>query len=240
MKKKGLALLCCLTLWTAAASAELTWPALSTQGQANVQSYVQQVNQDLAALGAPTVNAVFECFPGVVSLGITGEDNAEMSEGVELSFSLSGNVMTALTIRATNLDVFASLVASCLQAANPGTETSAYLDTPASYVQQARSHPDNSFGADMTDTDWLQGDSVRVYYSYRPDEFHDGENWLQAVLVFPRSAEGTPEPTFAPAPTPTVYQEESWESEVDPTPTPVLEFQSIPNSVPEGELEPMN
>ena len=81
---------------------------------------------------------------------------------------------------------------------------------------------------------------MRVYYSYRPDEFHDGENWLQAVLVFPRSAEGTPEPTFAPAPTPTVYQEESWESEVDSTPTPVLEFQSIPNSVPEGELEPMN
>ena len=89
----------------------------------------------------------------------------------------------------------------------------------------------------MTDMDWLQGDSLRIYYAYRPNEYHDNANWLQAVLVFPRGAELTPAPTFEPTPTATVYMEESWESDIQSTPAPAIDFQSVPNSYPEGEVE---
>lgn len=39
----------------------------------------------------------------------------------------------------------------------------------------------------MGDADWYQGDSLRIYYAYRPNEYADNNNWLQAVLIFPFS-----------------------------------------------------
>lgn len=238
MKRRWLTLLCALLLmFVSAAQAEIQWPALTTEGQQRVHDYVQQINANLSTLGSYPINSVFECYPGIVSLGITGQDNAEISEGVELSFTLQGNTVTALTVRCTNLDLFAPLTASCIQAASPSLGLTDCLEVPASYVKQATSAPDNSFGSDMTDMDWLQGDSLRIYYAYRPNEYHDNANWLQAVLVFPRGAELTPTPTFEPTPTATVYMEESWESDIQSTPAPAIDFQSVPNSYPEGEVE---
>ena len=33
--------------------------------------------------------------------------------------------------------------------------------------------------------DEMNGTIPRVYYAYKPNEYHDGANWLQMTLIFP-------------------------------------------------------
>lgn len=227
MKRRLTALLCALLLCASAAQAALDWPVLTTQGQQTVQAYVQRVNDNLATLGMPMVNSLFEAYPAMMNFGITGQDNGEIPEGVELNFVLSGNVVTSLMVRTTSVELFAPLVGSCIQAAEPDRLLEEALTVPAEKAALVQQAPGNSFEDAMGDTDWLQGDVLRVYYAYRPDEYHDGNNWLQAVLVFPRAGEETPAPTFAPAATPAPELQEGEE----PTPTPrLVEFAPRPES----------
>ncbi len=227
MKRWLMLLLCALLLCVPAAQASLEWPVLTTQGQQSVQTYVQRVNGNLAALGMPAINSLFEAYPTMMNFGITGQDNGDLPEGVELNFVLSGNVMTSLTVRTTNVELFAPLVASCIQAAEPTRLLEDTMVIPAEKAALVKQAAGNSFEDVMGETDWLQGDRLRVYYAYRPDEYHDGNHWLQAVLIFPRTGEETPMPTFAPVGTPTPELQEGEE----PTPTPrLMEFAPRPAS----------
>ena len=91
MKRRWLTLLCALLLmFVSTAQAEIQWPALTTEGQQRVHDYVQQINANLSALGSYPINSVFECYPGIVSLGITGQDNARNFRGCGVKLYLTG------------------------------------------------------------------------------------------------------------------------------------------------------
>ena len=106
MIKRFLALLCCLLLAASVAQAAIDWPVLTTQGQQAAQTYIAQVNANLSSLGAANINSLFECYPVIMSLGITAQDNADTPEGVELSLQLQEEGMVSLTVRSIYPDSF--------------------------------------------------------------------------------------------------------------------------------------
>lgn len=217
MRKHFAALLtCAMLLLASSAQGALSWPVLSTPGQLQVQSLVQSINEHLASLGAPQVNSLFESYPALMIFGVTGQDDAAMPEGTELTFTLNGDVLTAITLRTSNISSFAALAASCIQAVDPTLTQQEAMATPSEQMRLATTAPDNSFGESMGDTDWLQGEQLRAYYSYRPNEYHDNTNWIQMVLIPPMGSVATPTPTLAPTATPAPILEDGEE----PTETP--------------------
>lgn len=226
MMRRFLALLCCLLLVVPAAHAALNWPVLTTQGQQAAQAYIDQVNANLSSLGAANVNSLFECYPVIISMGVTAQDNAETPEGVELSLQLQTEGITSLTVRSIYPDTFAALAGSCVQAADPTRTLEDTVAEAAEKAALAQQNPIDSFEDVMRETDWYQGDTLRVYYAYRPNEYSDGDNWLQAVLIFPFTGQPTAQPTIEPTATPTPIPDE----EVTPTPR-LVEFSPQPDGV---------
>lgn len=226
MMRRLLALLCCLLLMASAAQAAIDWPVLTTQGQQAAQAYINQVNANLTALGAANINSLFECYPVIMTFGVTALENADTPEGVELSFSLQDQCMVSLTVRSMDPETFPALVGSCLQAADPSRTLEDAVAEVSAKIQPALQSPGNSFEDEMGEMDWYQGDTLRVYYAYRPNEYADNNNWLQAVLIFPFTGTPTAQPTFEPTPTPSPIPDE----EVTPTPR-LLEFSPPPDGV---------
>lgn len=226
MIKRFLALLCCLLLAASVAQAAIDWPVLTTQGQQAAQTYIAQVNANLSSLGAANINSLFECYPVIMSLGITAQDNADTPEGVELSLQLQEEGMVSLTVRSIYPDSFGALAGSCVQAADPSRTLEDTVNEAAAKAALAQQSPDDSFEDVMGETDWYQGNTLRVYYAYRPDEYSDGNNWLQAVLIFPFTGLPTAQPTLEPTATPTLIPDE----EVTPTPR-LVEFSPKPDGV---------
>ena len=203
--KRILALLAAmlLTAYALTAHAALPWPNNMTQGQAELQSYIQRVNDNLATLGTPGINSLFECYPFNASLGATGMDDAEIPEGVELTFTLYGDSLNTLILRVQDAGRFAAYAAACIQAASPhATTLQDAMKGPSAHVKAAQKNPGNS----IEDTvDILNGPAPRTYYAYYPNQYHDGVSWLQMTLVFPLAGYGetgvaaTPAPPAAPS-----------------------------------------
>lgn len=224
MMRRILALLCGLMLLVPAAQAAIDWPVMSTQGQQQAQAYIEQVNANLTTLGAANINSLFECYPVIMTFGITAMENADTPEGVELSLALQTEGMVSLAVRSIYADTFAALVGSCIQAADPERTLEDAVAEVAEKVNPVKQNPNDSFEDAMGDADWYQGDSLRIYYAYRPNEYADNNNWLQAVLIFPFSGVPTPQPTLEPSPTPSPIPDE----EVTPTPRQV-DFFFVPD-----------
>ena len=103
MMRRILALLCGLMLLVPAAQAAIDWPVMSTQGQQQAQAYIEQVNANLTTLGAANINSLFECYPVIMTFGITAMENADTPEGVELSLALQTEGMVSLVLGLTLL-----------------------------------------------------------------------------------------------------------------------------------------
>lgn len=197
MVKRLCALLCALLLLPASALGEISWPEPLTTGQTLLREYIDRVNQNQSQQNRGWVNSMFECYPTFAVLGMTALDMAEVPEGVELSFTLNSDSLDTLQLRVNDPTRFASLAASCIQAASPTTSTlEDALADPTAYAEKAISNPGNSFEDTIDD---LNGLTPRVYYAYYPNQYRDGVNWLQMTLIFPLagSAEAsatTPEP----------------------------------------------
>ncbi len=226
MIRRLIALLCCLLLLAPVAQAAIDWPVMETPGQQAVQAYMNQVNANLTSLGAANVNSLFECYPVIMTFGVTAQDNADTPEGAELTFSIQNDGMASLTVRSIYADTFAYLAGSCIQAADPARTLEDAVTEVANKILPAQQAPGNSFEDVMGETDWYQGDTLRVYYAYRPNEYADNQNWLQAVLIFPFTGTPTAQPTFEPTPTPSPIPDE----EVTPTPR-LVEFSPVPDGV---------
>ena len=145
MIKRFLALLCCLLLAASVAQAAIDWPVLTTQGQQAAQTYIAQVNANLSSLGAANINSLFECYPVIMSLGITAQDNADTPEGVELSLQLQEEGMVSLTVRSIYPDSFGALAGSCVQAADPSRTLEDTVNEAAAKAAMAQQSPDDSF-----------------------------------------------------------------------------------------------
>lgn len=189
-------------LSAAAAFAELPWPQKMTQGQLELQSYIGRVNANLASQGYPQVNSLFECYPFNASLGATGMDDAEIPEGVELTFTLYGDTLNTLVLRVNNASTFATYAAACIQAASPHTTSLKDAQkAPDAHVKKVYKDANTTI-EDQVDV--LNGPSPRTYYAYYPNQYHDGTSWLQMTLVFPlagygeSAVEATPAPPAAP------------------------------------------
>lgn len=199
--KRFLTLLLVLMMTLTSALAELTWPQAQSDGQRALQSYVEQVNLNLTAQGLPQVNSIFEYYATFATMGVTQMANADVAEGVEMTFLMDGEGVKRLQLRVSDFSRFARIAGACIQAASPSAIAleEAQID-PAQYVQRVQKAPYTAFEDAVTEQ---QGTVLRAYYAYYPDQYSDGVDWLQLTLVFPLpgSADAaivvTPEPEAA-------------------------------------------
>lgn len=203
MKKRLLPLLLLLTILCLPASAELSWPSSLNPAQERLQTYISQVNDILISQGARPLNQLFELYSGFALLAVTTDENAEIPEDVELSVTMDDVSPELLTLRVSNPDTFVPLAAACIQAAAPSLTWAEAKKDPEDYARRVNKSPEDSFSADVLT---LRGLSLRAYYAYAPNEYHDGVNWMTMTLVFPLESEDasggyvsyTPPPAFIP------------------------------------------
>ena len=180
-----------LSLLFALSAGALTWPEELTDGQAAVRDYLGEINSVLASQGEKPFNSLFECWPRLIVAGITGEENAETPEAVELTVYLDENGAQYCELRVTELARFPLLAGAMIWVAEgeSGTLAEAMRD-PQAYLTRIQKQSDRSF-ADAVDTQ--QGESPRVYFGYDPNPYHY-DLTLQSTttpqvtmtLVFPR------------------------------------------------------
>ena len=191
-----------MMLCACSAQADLTWPEKMTPGQQLLRTYIEQVNVNLLSLGAEPVNRLFECYSGFASLGVTTSPDSDVPENMELVVNMSDYGLQKLTLRVASLDQFANLAASCIQAASAGQiELKDAMNDPQAYAVRVAKEPANSFADDVLEQ---QGDAVRSYFSYAPNEFSDGRDWLTMTLIFPWSSDYSSGVVVTPTPAPQI------------------------------------
>ena len=181
--RKLAALLLALMMTATMALADMTWPKVTTAGQAQLQAYVARVNENLTAQGQPTVNAIFEFYETFATMGITAQDNAEVPESVEMTFFLNAEGLMSLQLRVSDAGRFSAVTAACVQASSP---TAIALETVLAEANQYLQRTlDTPYAAFEDEVNAVQGPSPRVYYAYYPNQYADGVDWRQMTLIFP-------------------------------------------------------
>lgn len=232
--KKLAALLLCLLMMTSAL-AEIEWPAALTSGQAALRNYVDTVNLTLAQQSAGVIDMQYELYPAFASLGMDGKDTPET---VELQFRLGDGGLHSLTLRICDPDKFEKVAAACLASSASAisldaalTLTKSYADILRKDLNDKQSTPEeamtHSFEEAVND---LQGSQPRAYFAYYPNQYGDGNHWLQMTLIFARPGSSSSELTVAGATPPPAATDEEYEGyfsqdnynhlEIFTTPTP--------------------
>ena len=231
--KKLLSLLLCL-LMASTACAEIEWPAAMTSGQAALRNYVDTVNLTLAQQGAGGIDMAYELYAAFANLGM---DGAEAPETMEMYFLLGDGGLHSMTLRMCDADRFEQVASACLAAASSGvslesarTAVASYADVMRQDLNAKQSTPENamthSFEEEVNE---LQGDQPRAYFAYYPNQFGDGNFWLQMTLIFARPgstgdlalAELTPAPAAADNEYEGYFAQDNYSHlEVFATPTP--------------------
>lgn len=182
--KKLISLLLCLLMLTSA-SAEIQWPAAMTSGQAALRNYVDNVNLTLAQQGAGVIDMQYELYTAFASLGM---DGADAPETVEMYFQLGDGGLHSLTLRLCDADRFEKVASACLAAASSAITLESARSLVAGYADVMRKDKATN---DMTHSfeepvNELQSDQPRAYFAYYPNQFGDGNSWLQMTLIFAR------------------------------------------------------
>ena len=182
--KKLISLLLCLLMLTSA-SAEIQWPAAMTSGQAALRNYVDNVNLTLAQQGAGVIDMQYELYTAFASLGM---DGADAPETVEMYFQLGDGGLHSLTLRLCDADRFEKVASACLAAASSAISLESARSLVAGYADVMRN---DKASDDMTHSfeepvNELQSDQPRAYFAYYPNQFGDGNSWLQMTLIFAR------------------------------------------------------
>lgn len=183
---KRLAALAAVTalLLTVCAGAEPQWKQ-DTEGQRMLRDYVIRANDALLAFGEQEINSLFEMYNGFAVFGITDQEDAEVPEEVEITCRMAADSLLSLEVRVSRAERFPGIAAAFLMAADPALTMEAALKEPQDRARKALQDPDNSFEEPVDD---LNGTSIRVYYAYFPDQYHDGISWLQMTVIFPLKA----------------------------------------------------
>ncbi len=182
--KKFISLLLCLLMLTSAC-AEIQWPAAMTSGQAALRNYVDTVNLILAQQGAGVIDMQYELYTAFASLGM---DGADAPETVEMYFQLGDGGLHSLTLRLCDADRFEKVASACLAAATGAISLESARSLVAGYADVMRK---DKAANDMTHSfeepvNELQSDQPRAYFAYYPNQFGDGNSWLQMTLIFAR------------------------------------------------------
>ncbi|MBQ2953630.1 MAG: hypothetical protein IJE07_08750 [Clostridia bacterium] len=202
--KKLAALLLCLLMITAAALADIAWPAGLNPGQEQLRSYIGHVNQTLSTTGGGAIDVLHGLYPTFADLGMDGlelpdDPFAEYDPQAEISVVYGEEGLHSLTLRMQNPDRFALVAAACIQAASPEAIP---LDTAtgiaSAYASRVRSDPSRGFEETIND---VQSAQPRVYFAYYPDQYKDLHNWLQLTIIFARPG-SAPASVIVPGSTP--------------------------------------
>ena len=181
----------------APALAELNWPKPSSSGQEAAQAYIERVNTQLTIQKARKINSLFECYPSFANLGITESDNAETPEQTELILTMASGSLDKLELHTADLEAFPVLAAACIQAAAGDSLTmQEALKDPAAYLKRVKADSTDSFADNVMEE---KGDTLRAYYAYAPNPYHDGVPWITLTLIFPRES-GTATLSVTPVP----------------------------------------
>ena len=186
MVKRIAAFLLAVLLVPAAALTELKWTG-DTPALKELKAYIEKVNGLLQDKGEMPVNSLFSCFPALAVMGITAEDDAEISETVEITVNLYYDTIDRIELRVSDADrfpVIAAVLIRALYGDAKSWEDALYL--PAERAKKAKQNPDSSFEEPAEE---MNGDVPRVYFAYYPNQYRDGVNWLQMTLVFPAAGE---------------------------------------------------
>ncbi len=229
-----------------AADAELPWPKQKTGGQKALADYIDAVNILLTERGEGAVNSLFGCWPTLAVLGITGEDDAEIPEDVEITASYTSEDLLYIELRVCDTARFPVICAAMIQVAAGGSMTwEEALNGPSICADRAVKRPLTSFSEPVI---YDRGSVPRTYYAYAPNEHHDDRNWLTMVLIFPRDGETgavttTPMPESDRDQRPITADEEEREADwvgYDPPldEAPHYEFFTTPTPEPDSAVYP--
>lgn len=184
MVKRICALFLALILTAGSSFADLKWQEI-TPAQKALKTYISNVNGFLLENGEPEVNSIFEQLNDVAELGITSADNSDMPEDVTVTVYMYYDSLNRLILRVNDASRFGRIAAAFLRALNPGTMTQEEsLKTPTERASKAIKAPADSF-RDYVEDEMLNGTSPRTFYSYHPNQYYDGVNWMQLMIIFP-------------------------------------------------------
>ena len=184
MVKRICGLLLALVLLTGSSYADLKLRD-KTPAQQALKAYMTDVNTFLLENGEQEINKIFDQLDSVVELGITGSEDAYEPEDVTVTVYLSSDGIYYLLLRVNDALRFPRIAAAFRRALSPETITpEEALKTPTARAQKAASNPTDSF-EEQVEEEKLQGTSPREFYAYYPNQYHNGENWLQLMIIFP-------------------------------------------------------
>ena len=191
MVKRILVLLLALTLMTGNSLADLRLRN-STPAQKMLITYMQNVNRFLLENGEQEVNKIFDQQNSLVEMGITLTDDAFIPEHITVTVHLKYDNVYYLVLRVDDTERFPQVAGAFLRALNPETMTQeTSMKTPAERAQKAAKNPSSSFEDyefdryEDIDSQILNGVRPQTYYAYYPDQYHDGVNWIQLMIIFP-------------------------------------------------------
>ncbi|MBR2661019.1 MAG: hypothetical protein IKE15_06405 [Clostridia bacterium] len=186
MVKRICALFLALLLLTAGSSLADLKLDESTPALKSLKTYMENVNTFLAESGEQEINHIFDQLKTIVELGITSSEDAYEPEGVTVSVYLYYGSINYLLLRVNDANRFPKVAAAFRRALNPQTMTQEEaLKTPAERAKKAVKNPTDSF-VDKVEDEKLNGISFREFYAYYPDQYHDGVNWSQLLIIFPQ------------------------------------------------------
>ncbi len=184
MVRRLSALLLALILMTGSSLADLAWKE-NTPAQRILKTYITNVNGFLAEMGEPAVNSLFELYDDHAEMGITAEDNAKTPEDVTVTVYLYYDSVNNLLLRASDPARFSRIAGAFLRALQPTTMTQEdALKIPQERSKKAMANPTDSF-EDPVEEEKLNGTKPRTFYAYYPDQYHDGVNWMELLIIFP-------------------------------------------------------
>lgn len=171
-----------LCLVTTASFADPVWPR-NTGGQQQLAALVERLNENLVSVGEQPVNSLFAAYKTGADFGITDQPDGEIPEGTEFHAELYATTLNTLTLRVNDPERFAKIAGCLLKAVAPEQyPDGGAMTVPKQKAAAAEKAPLDSFEEPVTE---LNGTVIRTYYAYYPDQYHDGNSWLQLTVVFP-------------------------------------------------------
>ena len=190
VKRICVLLLAMLLLMTGSSLADLKLNR-KTPAQKMLATYIANVNDFLAENGEMEFNRIFDQQNTVVELGITVSDE-DFEPDVLVDIYLRYDSLHYLVLRVNDPGRFPQIAAAFLRALNPKTMTKEEaLKKPAERAKKAAANPTDSFADHEFDIyaekeqEILNGEKPQTFYAYYPNQYHNNENWLQLMIIFP-------------------------------------------------------
>ena len=177
-----LAPVCLLCAAISAASAAPAWPE-RTPAQRMLKEYVNLANTFLTEQGEHPINSLFTASEKMEVFGITDQPDAEIPEGVEITAQLFQDTINSLEVRVSFIPRFPQIAAAFIRALTPETMSmEEALRIPSDRAEKAWKNAANSWEERVEP---MNGTMPYIYYAYYPNQYRDGNNWLQMTIIFP-------------------------------------------------------